>query len=86
MENELWTKVLNLVSHKMSRPSFETWFKTSKAIKEEKRWVIISESEFTRDWLEQRYSDLVKEAIFEITNESPELVFTFKEKHEQFPI
>lgn len=65
---ELWTSTLKTIETKISKPSFDTWLKNTKADKlEEDTLVISAPNEFARDWLESRYTDLISDALFEVT-------------------
>ncbi|MFD1850988.1 chromosomal replication initiator protein DnaA [Oceanobacillus bengalensis] len=70
MENihELWIATLEKIEEKVSKPSFETWLKNTKAEALEKNTLVISApNEFARDWLETQYTDLISDIIGEIT-------------------
>ncbi|WP_284140669.1 MULTISPECIES: chromosomal replication initiator protein DnaA [unclassified Virgibacillus] len=70
MENigELWTATLELIEQKVSKPSFDTWLKNTKAEKIEGKTLTISApNEFARDWLEEQYTQLITEMVAEIT-------------------
>ena len=56
---ELWDKVLSEVEQKISKPSFETWLKSTKlmSIKEE-TVTIAAPNSFAKDWLENHYVHL----------------------------
>ena len=73
MENiaDLWNKALANIEKKISKPSFETWMKSTKAHSlQGDTLVITAPNEFARDWLEQRYSQLIAEILYDITGES----------------
>lgn len=56
------------MEQKVSKPSFETWLKQTRANEIEKDTIIITApNEFARDWLEGRYSDLIAETLEDIT-------------------
>lgn len=70
MENieELWSSTLLVIKEKVSKPSFDTWLKNTKADRITDDTLIVSApNEFARDWLENRYTDLISDAIFEVT-------------------
>ena len=73
-DNLLWRDVLDLLKDRMSRPSFETWLKSTTARIESDKWLIIAPNQFTRDWLESRYLSVIEEAIFSITKEVPQVI------------
>ncbi|AMQ21993.1 MULTISPECIES: chromosomal replication initiator protein DnaA [Geobacillus] len=72
MENihDLWDRVLAEIERKISKPSFETWLKSTKAHSlRGDTLVIVAPNEFARDWLDSRYSHLIAETIYTITGE-----------------
>jgi len=65
---ELWVAALKKIEEKVSKPSFDTWLKNTKAEMMEKDTLIISApNEFARDWLENQYTELISEVIEEVT-------------------
>lgn len=59
---------LEKIEEKISKPSFDTWLKNTKAETLEKDTLIISApNEFARDWLENQYTDLISEILDEVT-------------------
>ncbi|WP_010531268.1 chromosomal replication initiator protein DnaA [Lentibacillus jeotgali] len=70
MENidELWNATLEKIEDKISKPSFDTWLKNTKAqsLKED-TLIVLAPNEFARDWLEGRYTKLIDEILLEIT-------------------
>lgn len=72
MENitDLWNKALANIEKKISKPSYETWLKSTKAHSlQGDTLVITAPNEFARDWLEERYSQLISGILYEITGE-----------------
>lgn len=81
---QLWSPVLELIQNKISRPSFETWLvQTSCKITDGKLY-ILTQNEFARDWLEERYASLILECLSEVTQEKYELVFVVKDQESAF--
>jgi chromosomal replication initiator protein len=80
--NDLWTQTLDVIQKKVSKPSFDTWLRATAAhaLKGD-QLVIIAPNEFARDWLEQRYLDLISEAIYDLTGS--ELTIKFIIPHNQ---
>lgn len=78
MENisDLWDKTLGEIEKKISKPSYETWLKSTKAhsLKND-TLVVIAPNEFARDWLEDRYSALIAEVIFDLTGANLDIKF-----------
>ncbi|WP_338450430.1 chromosomal replication initiator protein DnaA [Niallia oryzisoli] len=72
MENitDLWNSILANVEKKVSKPSFDTWLKATKAHSlQGDSLVVTAPNEFARDWLEERYSPLITGVLYEITGE-----------------
>ena len=70
MENidDLWARALENMKQKVANESFETWLKNTKADRLEDDLLIISApNEFARNWLENRYTTLISDAILEVT-------------------
>ncbi|WP_053361221.1 chromosomal replication initiator protein DnaA [Bacillus sp. FJAT-27251] len=72
MENiaDLWNNALSKIEKKISKPSFDTWLKSTKAHSlQGDTLTITAPNEFARDWLEERYSQLISGILYEITGE-----------------
>ncbi|OEH91989.1 chromosomal replication initiator protein DnaA [Bacillus solimangrovi] len=89
MENiaELWERTLKEIEKKISKPSFETWLKATKADSlQDDILVITAPNEFARDWLESRYADLISETVHEVTGAELETKFIIPQNTEEEPI
>lgn len=70
MENidDLWARTLEIIKQKIANESFETWLKNTKADHLDNDTLVVSApNEFARDWLENRYTTLISDAILEVT-------------------
>lgn len=66
--NDLWNKALEEMEAKVSKPSFDTWLKATKAeMIRNDTITITAPNEFARDWLENRYLKFISETLKEIT-------------------
>ncbi|MGG3622380.1 chromosomal replication initiator protein DnaA [Bacillus gobiensis] len=86
MENisELWNKALEKIEGKLSKPSFETWMKSTKAHSlQGDTMIITAPNEFARDWLNSRYLGLVAETIFDLTGEELAIKFVIPQNQEE---
>ncbi|PBB05787.1 MULTISPECIES: chromosomal replication initiator protein DnaA [Salimicrobium] len=86
MENihELWNATLEQMKEKISKPSFETWLKATKAHSlDEDTLTIIAPNEFARDWLENQYQKLIKETLIEVTGSELKTKFIIPETKEE---
>ncbi len=73
---ELWQSVLNSLEEKISKPSFETWLRsTSIQSFTQSSLTISTPNKFTKDWLESRYSTLIQKSIFDIIEKNLDLIF-----------
>jgi chromosomal replication initiator protein len=67
---DLWNNALANIEKKISKPSFDTWLKSTKAHSLQGDLLIITApNEFARDWLEERYSQLISGILYDITGE-----------------
>ena len=72
MENidALWDQVLSQMEKKVSKPSYETWLKSTKAASlQGDTLTITAPNEFARDWLEGRYTHLISSVLYEVIGE-----------------
>ncbi|OEF99628.1 chromosomal replication initiation protein DnaA [Vulcanibacillus modesticaldus] len=73
----LWNKVLSIIETKLSKPSFETWLKSTKVYSlVDNTITIIAPNEFARDWLDSRYSALIQDTLHEVVGERLNVKFT----------
>ncbi|WP_339285305.1 DnaA N-terminal domain-containing protein [Oceanobacillus sp. FSL K6-3682] len=79
----IWQKVLEKISYQISKPSFDTWFKKTTAEFVEDALTVYSSSEFTIDWLKEKYSTLVAESVKEVTGEDYSIHFEVTEENEK---
>ena len=65
---EIWQKILNYFSSKLTNISFNTWFKDTKLLSiDNNEFKIYITSEFKKNFIETKYSDLIDEGIKEVT-------------------
>ncbi|MEI0737732.1 DnaA N-terminal domain-containing protein [Paenibacillus sp. JTLBN-2024] len=71
---ELWHEVLSMIQKKISKPSFDTWLKSTKAVSLQDNILVIgTPNTFTQEWLENRYAKLISDAVRECLQVRPEL-------------
>ncbi|WHY72411.1 chromosomal replication initiator protein DnaA [Fictibacillus enclensis] len=74
--NDLWNKALAAMEKKVSKPSFETWLKSTAAhALQNDTLIITAPNEFARDWLESRYSTLISETLHDVTGAALDVKF-----------
>jgi len=80
--DDLWGKTLAVIEKKISKPSFETWLKSTKALSLQGKTLIVeAPNEFARDWLEGNYSQILAKIIHELTGAEMELKFVIPDAH-----
>lgn len=70
MENitDLWQAALKKIATKISKPSYETWLQNTKAKELQGDDLIIeAPNDFARDWLENRYTTLITDVLYDLT-------------------
>lgn len=74
--HDLWDKALVEIQKKLSKPSFETWLKSTKAHSlQGSSLTITAPNDFARDWLEAHYGNLISETLYSLTGEELEIKF-----------
>ena len=64
--NQLWQQILAIIQTKISKPSFDTWLKSKKAIVfNDTQLVICTPNKFTQEWLETRYIKMIADSVYE---------------------
>lgn len=72
----LWKETLYGLQNKMSKPSYEMWFKPTEPVSiQGNRIIIKAQNEFAREWLENRYTPLILSILYEITGDTYEITF-----------
>lgn len=60
----LWQSTLNKVEKQVSKPSFETWIKTTKPVSLSNGTLVISvPNDFTKNWLLSHYAELITKSL-----------------------
>lgn len=78
--NEIWQHALAVIQTKLSRPSFDTWFKSTKAAFADDNIVIVTApTTFAAEWLESRYTKLVESTLSDIVGRTLEAKFVIDE-------
>lgn len=77
----IWEKTLAIIKDYLSKPSYETWFKTTEVIEEsEDKLKIGVISEFAKDWLRSNYLSLIKEVLRAVAGKDVEVEFVVVKK------
>ncbi|UWG97264.1 chromosomal replication initiator protein DnaA [Dehalobacter sp. DCM] len=85
--NAFWENILEKLKEELSKPSFETWLSSTKLVDFSNNKLTISVSnEFAKDWLESRYSSLVKSTVQNYLNCPVSLTFIAEQDQMDAPI
>ena len=61
---ELWDKILEIIKHKLSPQSYNSWFSQTKIISfKDNELTISAPSDFCKDWLEKHYVEFIKNIL-----------------------
>lgn len=81
---ELWKEILQQISEKLSKPSFDTWFKDTKALRFNNNTITISvPNDFIKDWLDKNYKTLIEDTLYDFTGTRIQANLTTSESVEQ---
>ena len=74
---QLWDQVLERLQLQLSRPTFETWIKSTSAQELENNCLVIrTPNPFARNWLQKYYITTITEVVEEILGKSVEIQLT----------
>lgn len=78
--SDIWQHILSIINTKLSKPSFDTWFKATKIVSLTDRSIVISApTTFAVEWLESRYTKLVATTVFEYLGKQVDVSFVIEE-------
>lgn len=73
---EIWQAALDEIEKKLSKPSFETWLKTTKPVSLNDETLVVSvPNDFTKDWLQGHYAELIKQTLYDVMNKNYQIRF-----------
>ena len=74
---EVWARALAVVRSELNTPTFKTWFEHTAPLGFfEDTFLISVPNDFARDWLESRYSGLLRSALRQVTGQDFSVSFT----------
>ncbi len=74
--NAMWEKVLEEAEKHLTKPSFETWLKSTKPLSINNGMIIIEvPNDFTRDRLENTHKELLLDAVKKVSNQEYSIYF-----------
>lgn len=82
--SDIWQHILSIINTKLSKPSFDTWFKATKIVSLNDRQIVISApTTFAVEWLESRYTKLVATTVYEYLGKQVDVSFVIEESAAQ---
>ncbi|MDD3074371.1 MAG: DnaA N-terminal domain-containing protein, partial [Eubacteriales bacterium] len=73
---DIWNKTLDLIEQRISGPSFETWLKETEALSIIGDNLVIGvPTDFIKEWLENRYAQLICDVLYEVTGTRIQVTF-----------
>ena len=84
---ELWNRCLTVLSGKVNQKTFDIWLKPLKALAiREDALELGVPNKFFKDWIEENYQFVIKEALHTLTNKSYFVHFTLQEGKEEIEV
>lgn len=81
---DLWQQVLSIIQTKLSKPSFDTWLKSTRAtVFTDTSVVICAPNNFAKEWLESRYAKMISSTIYEFMGKQVEVKFIVESEEDQ---
>ncbi len=81
----IWEEALKIIKSKLSKPSFDTWFKLTEIMSIDQDQIVIQvPNDFSREWLESRYVELIKDTLYQITKEEFNIYFVTPQTKDNF--
>ncbi|NDI36947.1 chromosomal replication initiator protein DnaA [Chengkuizengella sediminis] len=79
--DQLWQKILSILQTKVSKPSYDTWLKSTKVkVFNESVLLVCAPNMFAKEWLENRYIKLISNAVFETTGRKVEVKIVIEDE------
>ncbi|NLY38645.1 MAG: chromosomal replication initiator protein DnaA [Firmicutes bacterium] len=75
--DHIWQSTLSEISKELTKPSFETWLRSTRPVSVNNGCLVIEvPNDFTKEWFETRYRDLIKKTLKKITLKDYDICFT----------
>ncbi len=81
---DMWDKVLSRIGEKISQKSFDIWLKPLRLVGQgENRLELEVPNKFFKDWISENYQALIKDMLFQITNNHYNIQFRLRDNKEE---
>lgn len=75
--DQVWSDVLDVIRSELNTPTFKTWFEHTSPVEIAGDSLVVAvQNEFAREWLDSRYSGLLRSALFEVMGREVSVSFT----------
>lgn len=81
--SEVWHKTTDQLKRKINKPSFETWFQSTKANYKNDTVYVYAINPFAQNWLKKQYTQLIKDIILQISDKNVEVLFVLPEEYNE---
>jgi chromosomal replication initiation ATPase DnaA len=76
---ELWPQVLEILKLSTTKATFETWLQKTTARLEDDRLIVLAESNFAQDWLDNRLRESIERAVAQVAGQTVSIEFRVAE-------
>lgn len=74
---QIWIDVLDVIRSELNTPTFKTWFEHTSPVEVRDDYLVVAvQNDFAREWLESRYSGLLKSALLQVLGRELSVEFT----------
>ena len=81
---DMWDKVLSRIGEKISQKSFDIWLKPLRLVGQgENQLELEVPNKFFKDWISENYQSLIKDMLFQITNNHYSIQFRLRDNKEE---
>lgn len=75
--DQVWSDVLDVIRSELNTPTFKTWFEHTSPVEIAGDSLVVAvQNEFAREWLDSRYSGLLRSALQEVLGRDVTVTFT----------
>jgi chromosomal replication initiator protein len=68
---EMWNQVLEIIKQQLNTPTFNSWFANTSPLElKNNTLTILAPSSFAKEWLESRFSSLIKDAVQQVLGQN----------------
>ena len=74
---KIWSECLTVIKSNIPNQSYKTWFTPLVPLKNDKESITIQvPSQFFYEWIEEHYSELIRQVLFEVTGDERKIIYS----------